>query len=382
MGKTSLLLSDYIIDGSRMEATPGQMLEMACGRVEGTPEEAYESIVDESIDPSPEGTFSPSDIGKYATLTKKKGRTGLPLSQIGSHTKTIIAQALTDAIWRAGHFRLNDLQVGMKWMWDPSGTGSQAAFYGSVESACDYLDSLGITMEKYTVEEGRDCRITAEVSLSGNASSDDKEFIEEDIPFFDELPFRTEHPRLLKRRKCPATASGSHMDWIVFIPFDTCAPRLGGSLLSRMTGIPGGMAPAIADPDYFIDCYEVIREMVEDGIITAGITVGEGGLMRALSEFMPEGMGIGADLGGMAGSYGENDIVRLLFSEIPGVIIEIKDTDYDYLDAELLLQDVAFYPLGHVSDAVEGVRASIPETGGLSGILQSLLSGGASEGED
>lgn len=382
MGKTSLLLSDYIIDGSRMEATPGQMLEMACGRVEGTSEEVYENIVDESIDPSPEGSFSIDRIGEYAALTKKKGRTALPLSQIGSYTKTIIAQSLTDVIWRSGHFRLNDLQLGMKWMWNPSGTGSQAAFYSSVESACDYLDSLGITMEKYSVEEGTECRISAEASLSGNASPDEKEYMAEDIPFFDELPFRTEHPKILKRRKCPATASGSHIDWIVFIPFDTCMPRLGGSLLSRMTGISGGMAPTMADPDYFIDCYEVIREMVEDGIITAGVTVGEGGLMRALTEFMPEGMGIEADLGGIAGSYGENDIVRLLFSEIPGVIIEIKDTDYDYLDAELLLQDVAFYPLGHVSDAVKGVRASIPETGGLSGILQSLLNGGASEGED
>lgn len=375
-------MSDYIIDGSRMEATPGQMLEMACGRVEGTSEEVYENIVDESIDPSPEGSFSIDRIGEYAALTKKKGRTALPLSQIGSYTKTIIAQSLTDVIWRSGHFRLNDLQLGMKWMWNPSGTGSQAAFYSSVESACDYLDSLGITMEKYSVEEGTECRISAEASLSGNASPDEKEYMAEDIPFFDELPFRTEHPKILKRRKCPATASGSHIDWIVFIPFDTCMPRLGGSLLSRMTGISGGMAPTMADPDYFIDCYEVIREMVEDGIITAGVTVGEGGLMRALTEFMPEGMGIEADLGGIAGSYGENDIVRLLFSEIPGVIIEIKDTDYDYLDAELLLQDVAFYPLGHVSDAVKGVRASIPETGGLSGILQSLLNGGASEGED
>ena len=39
--------------------------------------------------------------------------------------------------------------------------------------------------------------------------------------------------------------------------------------------------------------------------------------------------------------------MRILFSEVPGVIFQINDSDYDYLDAELLLQDVMYFPLGH-----------------------------------
>ena len=122
--------------------------------------------------------------------------------------------------------------------------------------------------------------------------------------------------------------------------------------------------------------------MVEDGIITAGATVGEGGLMSALARMLPEGTGIEAGLEGIAASYGEKDPVRIMFAEIPGVIIEIKDSDYDYLDAELLLQDVAFYPIGHVSRSFTGIRTCMDEAGGISGILRSLLSCGASEGED
>ena len=30
-----------------------------------------------------------------------------------------------------------------------------------------------------------------------------------------------------------------------------------------------------------------------------------------------------------------------------GAIIQIKDSDYDYVDAEFLLQDIAYYPIGH-----------------------------------
>ena len=122
--------------------------------------------------------------------------------------------------------------------------------------------------------------------------------------------------------------------------------------------------------------------MVEDGIISSGITVGDGGLMKALRSYIPRGKGIDAQLGGISGSWGEKDIVKILFAEIPGVIIEINDTDYDYLDAELLLQDVAYYPIGHITDRFEGVRASMSEAGDISGILLSLMSGAASEGED
>ena len=53
------------------------------------------------------------------------------------------------------------------------------------------------------------------------------------------------------------------------------------------------------------------------------------------------------DLKGIETAYMEKDIIRILFAEVPGVIIQIRDSDYDYVDAQLLLQDIAYYPLGH-----------------------------------
>ena len=132
------------------------------------------------------------------------------------------------------------------------------------------------------------------------------------------------------------------------------------------------------DPDYFIDCFEVVRELVEDGIVLSGATVGDGGLMTALGNLCGE-MGIAADVSGLMKAYGEDDLVRILFSEVPGALIEIRDYDFDYIDAELLLQDVAYYPLGRPD---RRGRIMVSDTGGISGILGSLLSEGAVEGED
>ena len=78
-------------------------------------------------------------------------------------------------------------------------------------------------------------------------------------------------------------------------------------------------------------------------------------------------------------AYGSELPVRVLFSEVPGVILQIADIDYDYVDAELILQDVVYFPLGH---PVVGGSATVDlvEKTDLPGILESLMS--TLEGED
>ena len=131
-----------------------------------------------------------------------------------------------------------------------------------------------------------------------------------------------------------------------------------------------------------MDCYEVVRELVEDNIILSGVTVSGGGLLTALKSMAAEGTGAEIDLSGLIAATGESNLVRLLFSEVPGVIIQIADIDYDYIDAELLLQDVAFYPLGHPVAGTTEVTISMSEKSGIQNILESIIRSQSSEGED
>ena len=80
-------------------------------------------------------------------------------------------------------------------------------------------------------------------------------------------------------------------------------------------------------------------------------------------------------------AYGELP-VRILFAEVPGVLIEIRDMDFDYVDAELILQDIAYFPLGHPIPGTDGIAVNYDSKSGVAGILQSLLTSQASEGED
>ncbi len=390
---TSVLKSEYIIDGIRMDATPEAMLERASDREspeDQSTEPSFAPVIDESVDPSPSADdFSPDGIQEYLAGILALEKRSSPLCYSSSYTKQIIAGALIDAIWKGGHFRLGDLAVSVRWSINDGKVGNMAAFYSSVEAACSYLEDLGVRIDEYRVDEGK-CWIEAKAFLSDKPApaenqtpvfgSKASEGGVED--FFAELPFQTEHPTMRHSRRCEETASSDEHSWIIYIPFDPGPLLLGGSALSDAIGKPCGKAPEIDSPDYFIDCYEVVRELIEDGIVRGGTSVGEGGLLTALRKFIPRNLGMTAEVGGIMKSYKESDIVKVLFSEIPGVIVEIPDDDYDYIDAELLLQDVAYYPLGHINRNTEGISTSTADNSDITQILESLLNGQVSEGED
>ena len=123
-----------------------------------------------------------------------------------------------------------------------------------------------------------------------------------------------------------------------------------------------------------------IFEKTEDGIIIAGMSVGDGGLAAAASR-MCLSAGLDMDISGIMASYQENDPGKVLFGEIPGVILQIRDSDYDYLDSQLILQDIAYYPLGHPATDEAGLTVSTCGRNSVADILATLM-GQASEGED
>lgn len=373
---TSVLYSDYIIDGVEQDLTPAQLLDSCLAEKAGREEEGtFEPIVDESIDPFIRPCVT--EVGKVdeyirMVLAERAPRKAAQLPFVDFYTRQKIALHLIDAIWRKGHFKLGNLAVSLDWKWDSAQLGSPAAFYCSVSAASDYIDALGIRLKTYSYSETPN-----KSSLSVKTGVIREEEPEEEI---EEV---NAEARLGTQRARPAKFIDDGSAWIVYVPFDDGKFRLGGSRLAAALGVSGESTPQLLDADYFIDCYEVVREMVEDGVALSGVTVGEGGLMAALQKMTGGSTGAEVDLGGLSHATGEKDIVRLLFSEVPGVVMQIADIDYDYVDAEFLLQDVAYFPLGHVTSGKSGVRVKVTGHSPVSSILESILqSQSSSEGED
>ncbi len=386
--KTSALYSTYIIDGVSRRLTPAEILDDCLDhREESAPEDRdYEPIVDESTDPSPAlNSFSGKDVQEYLdrTITLMGVARGCPMSFADPYTKGRIARELIDTMWMRGHFRLGDMTLMAKWKWNSGPLGNMAAFYDSVEAAADYIDSLGICLSGYSFSESdKISGVTFKAAATDRQEDPEDEFDPEDETDLPEAPFGSGHPVIGRRRAVPDKLAADPDSWIIYVPFDSCDFRLGDSILCEALGENGDTYPEIGDADYFMDCFEVVREFVEDKVVVSAATVAEGGLLAALKMMCPEGLGATMDISGIMRAYGEQESTRVLFSEIPGVLIQIKDIDYDYVDAEFLLQDVAYYPLGHPVPGSDNVKVRAGRGGGISAILQSLLSSQASEGED
>lgn len=382
--KTSALHSKYIIDGVSRRLTPAEMLDdCIASKEEGVvPNNGeFEPVVDESTDPSPSmKKFQNQNVQGYlATVVSLLDEPRpFPAAYADPYTRGRIAKALLDAVWLNGHFKLGDLTIAAKWRWNCKPLGNMAAFYSSAEATADYINNLGICLSGYSfTESGRVCQTSFKVGACEKAESPD----EDDIFLPEDAPFGSEHPVLGRRRAVPDKLAADPDSWIIYVPFDTCDFRLGGSLLCDALGQNGDNFPEIGDADYFIDCYEVVREFIEDRIAVSAATVCDGGLLTALKLMCSGDVGADIDISGIMSAYGEDQNVRILFSEVPGAILQIKDSDYDYVDAEFLLQDIAYYPIGHPVTGTGEVNVKAGGSG-IAGILQSLLGSQASEGED
>ncbi len=379
MEKISALYSQYVIDGIPQDLSPGEMLdECLVSKNWREPVQTAETLLDETTDPQPRSdSFDSWKIRDYLALTAHAPERELPVHFSAPYTKILLERALLDALWQEGHFRLGDLSVKADWTWNMEQIGNIAAFYASAQAASEYLGSLSLKLSAYHFEEGEECRLALSTSVFGD------EYEEEDFPV--EMPYRTVHPTFLPVRKHSFALVDDPDSWLVYIPVDNGEFRLGGSLLSDLLKQGNDVAPDPTDPDYFIDCYEVLREMVEDNVVIAGATVSDGGLLTTLKKMaMAAGDKVGAriNLSELMAANREQDIVRILFAEVPGVIIQIRDEDYDYLDAEFTLQDVIFYPLGHPVHGKGEIKVDASGKTGIQSILESIIRSQSSEGED
>ena len=385
--KESALYSQYIIDGIRCDATPAELLEECLEFPEGMDEDTaeFDDIIDESTDPPlSEFAFEASKTSDYIRQISEKITPDRPFSLLYPEhfTRMQIAQALLNRLWSEGHFRLYNLRLWAQWEWNTRPLGNMASFYKSTQASADYIFGLGVKLTDYLFiesDEGCSAKFFAWLPEDDIDPEDDNCKNDSDHALF-KSPFESRHPWIGDKRKCPSTIQSDSQSWIIYIPFDTCPFRLGGSLLAQTNGLNGGQEPHVNDPDYFIDCYEVIRELTEDGIIKAGYSVTDGGLAAAAERMCGE-YGLELDVSGIMSSYDEKEPTNILFGEIPGVLIQISDNDFDYVDSQLILQDVAYYPIGRPSTEFKGLKLIEKTRKGVADILACLL-GQATEGED
>jgi phosphoribosylformylglycinamidine synthase len=237
-----------------------------------------------------------------------------------------IAEALTNIIWAPLADGLRSVSLSANWMWPCKNSGEDARLYRAVEAASDFAIALGINIPtgkdslSMTQKYGNDTVYspgTVIISAAGEISNIRK--IVEPVMVVD------------------STTS------LLYIDMSSHPRSLGGSSFAQVTNRIGDNTPTVADPEYFAAVFGVIQRLINEGRILAGHDISAGGMLTTLLEmcFANTSGGVSLNLT----ETGEEDIIKLLFSQNPGIIIQVEDEDEV---AEILLDEgITYWSVGN-----------------------------------
>lgn len=217
-----------------------------------------------------------------------------------------IAESLTNIVFAPLTDKLAGVSLSANWMWPCRNEGEDARLYKAVEAASEFACELGINIPtgkdslSMTQKYGHDKVIApGTVIISAGAEVSDVKKIVSPV---------------LAREK------NSHLYYIDF-SFDTF--KLGGSAFAQALNKIGDEVPTVKDAEYFRDAFNAVQDAIEKGLILAGHDISAGGMITALLEmcFANVEGGLEVNLDKLA----EPDLIKILFAENPGILVQVKD---------------------------------------------------------
>ena len=241
-----------------------------------------------------------------------------------------VAESLTDLVWAPLAEGLDSVSLSANWMWPcRSQKGEDARLYEAVEALSDFCcaihvnvptgkDSLSLS-QQYPNGEKIIAPGTVIVSAGGEVSD-------------------------VKKTVSPVIVNDKNSS-LYHIDFSFDEQHLGGSAFAQSLGKVGSDVPTVKNPEYFVDCFNAIQELIHRGWVMAGHDISAGGLITTLLEmtFANKTGGLNINLHAIAGK----DIIKMLFAENPGVVIQVSDTHKEALMEYLDESGIGYAKIGY-----------------------------------
>jgi len=226
----------------------------------------------------------------------------------GAGSRLSVAEALTNLVWAPLTHGLKGVSLSANWMWPCKNPGEDARLYSAVKAISDFVIALGIN-----IPTGKDSLSMTQKYPDGTVVCSPGTVI---ISAVAEVPD-------VKKIISPVLADEPDST-LIFIDFSGESRKLGGSSFAQVINQLGNEVPMIEHPDQFLKTFNSVQQMIKEEAILAGHDISAGGLITTLLEmtFANSGLGIDVDLTGLR----EPDIIKLLFSENPGVVVQMKNT--------------------------------------------------------
>ena len=263
-----------------------------------------------------------------ATAIGHAPQAGLASPEAGSVLS--VAEALTNLVWAPLADGLDSVSLSANWMWPcRSQKGEDARLYSAVRALSDFCCAIGVNVptgkdslsltQQYPNGEKIISPGTVIVSAGGEVSD-------------------------VKKVVSPVIVNDKNSS-LYFIDFSFDEQRLGGSAFAQSLGKVGSDVPTVKNPEYFVDCFNAVQELIRRGWVMAGHDISAGGLVTTLLEmcFANTKGGLHVNLHDVVG----DDVVKKLFAENPGVVIQVSDVHKNDLKAFLEDVGVGFAKIGY-----------------------------------
>jgi len=256
-------------------------------------------------------------------------------------SNTAIAEALTNIVFAPLEKGLESVSLSANWMWPCNTPGEDCRLYEAVEECSDFAIALGIN-----IPTGKDSLSMKQKYPEGDVLAPGTVIISAAAQCKDVTNIITP----------VATVGGGAF---YYIDFAQDAFHLGGSSFAQTLDRIGTETPSVQSAAYFKKAFNTVQELITEGVITAGHDIGSGGLITTLLElcFPSKEVGMKVDLS----SLKEQDLIKVLFSEKMGVVLQSKhDLSGTFAQKGLIAVQIAS-PTADATIKVASWNFSIPE---------------------
>lgn len=263
-----------------------------------------------------------------ATALGHAPQAGLASPEAGSVLS--VAESLTNIVWAPLTDGLEGVSLSANWMWPcRAQKGEDARLYAAVEALSDFCCSLHIN-----VPTGKDS-----LSLTQKYPNGEKIISPGTV-----IVSAGGEVKDVRKVVSPVLVNNKNSS-LYYIDFSFDDQRLGGSAFAQSLGKVGSDVPTVKNPEYFADCFEAIQTLINKGWVMAGHDISAGGLITTLLEmtFANRQGGIHVNLYDVSGE----DVVKNLFAENPGVVIQVSDLHKHALREYLESEGIGYAKIGY-----------------------------------
>ena len=220
-----------------------------------------------------------------------------------------VAEALTNLVWAPIKDEIKGISLSANWMWPAKNEGENARLYNAVKAISDFAIALGIN-----IPTGKDSLSMTQKYPDGKVVYAPGTVIVSAVGEVTDI-----------RKTIEPVLKPNVGTKLIYIDFSDYPFQLGGSSFAQTQSKLGRLSPDVLDPAYFAKAFNAVQNLVNKGLILAGHDISAGGMITTALEMCfancDHGMSLNLNV------FHEEDFIKLMFSENPGVLIQAEDIE-------------------------------------------------------